>query len=273
MYAFGPLPKYKKSGRIIGTHQKIDRIARRHLKVLIDNDLHFPDITSILHFEGSRGPDGTKLKSAGVDEPWHFVDPSTVTLDDQLIRLIADHSQNLTIALKQDDMIRAAFEAAWMAHAVTDGLTPAHHEPLDEQLESIKSSGKRGNMVLGKVIMTGSGSRRMFIKNNWSYWGAKGLMTTHTLFEAGVATAAKPRMFQTALPSEHSINELRTRGFSAMFIDMINQVAELHMYDEFKRRGWTRELAVLTTRELMPTIIHAVTLAWLEAYERARKIQ
>ena len=66
MYAFGPLPRQKRTGRVIGTHQKIDRVARRHLTRHIPSHAIFPTIQQILHFEGSRGPDGIKLKS-----PWN----------------------------------------------------------------------------------------------------------------------------------------------------------------------------------------------------------
>ncbi|MES2875889.1 MAG: hypothetical protein V4678_00300 [Patescibacteria group bacterium] len=268
MYAFGPLPRQKRTGRVIGTHQKIDRVARRHFSKHI-RTLSFPTVDEILHFEGSRGPDGIKLKSPGRDEPWHFIDPKSIAVDDQLLGLIADHSHNLSRALGANDMTRASFEAAWLAHAVTDGLTPAHHEPLKEQLQELKHQDERRLNVRSKVIMAGNGSRRQFVRNNWRYWGAKGIMTTHTLFEAGVATAAKPLQFNSAAMSDRDIEELERRGFTAMYVDMVQYIDELGMYQRFKRDGWTQTLARQTTRDLMPTIIHAVELAWYEAYVRA----
>ncbi len=63
-----------KSGRLGGTHQQIDRLARKRLAEIAPN-YWFPDIKQILHFEGKNGPDGIKRKSPGVDEPWHFIDP------------------------------------------------------------------------------------------------------------------------------------------------------------------------------------------------------
>lgn len=268
MYAFGPLPNQKRTGRVIGTHQKIDRVARRHLKHHL-HDLPFPSIKEILHFEGSRGPDGVKLKSPGRDEPWHFIDPHSIESDDVLLRSIADHGRNLTTALRSRDTTRAAFEAAWLAHAVTDGLTPAHHDPLDEQLKDLRHSDERQHKVSSKIIMAGGGSKRQFVRNNWEYWGAKGVMTTHTLFEAGVATAAKPLTFKDAAIDAADVQDLRTRGFQALYIDMIKSVDSLGMYEQFKLNGWTRTLARQTTKQLMPTIIHAVELAWLEAYLKA----
>lgn len=270
MYAFGPLPRSKRTGRVIGTHQKIDRIARRHLARYLTGR-PFPVIQDILHFEGSRGPDGVKLKSPGRDEPSHFIDPASITSDDPLLALIADHSHNLTTALISNDTTRAAFEAAWLAHAVTDGLTPAHHEPLEEQLKELRHSDDRRHKVRSKVIMAGNGSSRQFIRNNWQYWGAKGIMTTHTLFEAGVATAAKPFQFKDAASIEADIVDLDQRGFAAVYTDMVRSVDQLGMYERFKRDGWTRTLARQTTRQLLPTIIRAVELAWLEAYRRAEE--
>lgn len=269
MYAFGPIPRQKKTGRVIGTHQKIDRVARRHLADHL-SALPFPAINDILHFEGSRGPDGIKLKSPGRDEPWHFINPKSITPDDQLLTLIQDHSMNLSAALKSKDMHRASFEAAWLAHAVTDGLTPAHHEPLEDQLRELKHVDERKNRVRSKIIMAGNGSRRQFIRNNWKYWGAKGIMTTHTLFEAGVATAAKPMQFKAAAMTEDDIRDMQERGFRAVYIDMVQYIDSLGMYERFKKDGWTQNLAKQTTRDLIPTIVHAVELAWYEAYDRAR---
>jgi len=270
MYAFGPIPRQKRTGRVIGTHQKIDRVARRHFERHV-NSFKFPNIAEILHFEGSRGPDGIKLKSPGRDEPWHFIDPSNITSSSTLLVAIRNHIQNLAKALQDEDSVRAAFEAAWLAHAVTDGLTPAHHDPLDEQLKGIRHDGERSTKVRSKLVMASNGSKRQFIKNNWSYWGAKGIMTTHTLFEAGVATAAKPLSFRVAAATNEEVRDLDERGFEAMYIDMIVAINNLGMYERFKREGWTSALARQTTGILIPAIIHAVELAWLEAYNMATK--
>ncbi|HEY1085446.1 MAG TPA: hypothetical protein VGE34_01840 [Candidatus Saccharimonadales bacterium] len=269
MYAFGPLPKYKKSGRIIGTHQKIDRIARRHLASHLDDSLVFPRISEILHFEGSRGPDGVKLKSPGKDEPWHFIDPSDVNDTNELFTAIADHRENLTEALVAKNHERAAFEAAWLAHAVVDGLTPAHHEPLDEQTEHLKHADEKKYKVRSKVIMSGGGSAGQFLANNWDYWGAKGLMTNHTLFEAGIAVAAKPLKFTRATLSQHDFDSLDAKGFLTVYGSMIKEIASLDMYEQFKQTGWTTRLAQQTTGVLLPTIVRAVTLAWYDAYTTA----
>src|SRR5690606_34062883 len=122
-----------KSGRMMGVHQKIDRVARRHFKAHAPKLVEFPEIKSILHFEGKHGPDGIKRKSPAKDEPWHYIDPTDAG-DRVLIDMINSHIHNLTKALRQSNQERASFEAAWLAHAITDGLTPAHHYPLESKL-------------------------------------------------------------------------------------------------------------------------------------------
>jgi hypothetical protein len=269
MYAFGPLPRQKRSGRVIGTHQKIDRVARRHIANYLVPSLPFPEIRDILHFEGTRGPDSIRLKSLGEDKPSHFIDPKNLSDDAELFKIIADNQQNLTNALIARDEVRAAFEAAWLAHAVVDGLTPAHHDPFDEQVVDLRSVDDRRDKVRSRVIMSGSGSSKKFIKNNWQYWGAKGIMTTHTLFEAGIATTAKPLMFGDARPSENDLRQLDAEGFLSNYKEMIRHIDSLDMYGRFKRGGWNRTLARDTTKVLLPTAIKAVTLAWSESYRRA----
>lgn len=270
MYAFGPLPRQKRSGRVIGTHQKIDRVARRHLEEYLDSELPFPKISKILHFEGSRGPDSIKMKSPGKDEPWHFIDPQNITpSSDALLLSIRDHSTNLTTALLGHNEERAAFEAAWLAHAVTDGLTPAHHEPLEDQVKHLRPTDGRKDQFRGRIIMSGAGSRKKFVENNWRYWGAKGIMTTHTLFEAGVAATAKPLTFTNAGVRKRELRELKERGFESMYMDMVKEVHDLGMYGQFKTEGWTSALARTTSRVLLPLIIRAVILSWYEAYQKA----
>ena len=116
--------------------------------------------------------------------------------------------------------------------------------------------------------MKGETSREL-IKNNWTYWGAKGIMTTHTLFEAGVASASKPLPFYVAEPTAAELEQINKEGFEAYFISAIKVVHSLDMYEQFKKSGWSRTLAQQTTQELMPIIIKSVTLAWYECCQQA----
>ena len=99
------------SGRFIGVHQKIDRVARRHLTPMLPDWCEFPDIKDILHFEGKNGPDGVKRKSPAVDEPWHFINPDDPN-DTALLEMIDQHIDNLAKALQKNNSERAAFETA-----------------------------------------------------------------------------------------------------------------------------------------------------------------
>lgn len=269
MYSFGPIPNQKKTGRVIGTHQKIDRVARRHLAYLIDDRLDFPSISEIIHFEGSRGPDGLHLKSPNSDEPIHFIDPANP--DGELLEWIRYHSKNLTASLLSQDRTKAAFEAAWLAHTVTDGLTPAHQEPYEEQIKDLRRTDQTSDHWLKRKTLMSGQTKREVVKNNWHYWGAKGIMTTHTLFEAGVAVAAKPYKFESAMPSDHDIEHMADEGFEHVYFRLVTEVASLGMYDKFKKTGWTSQLARQTNQELLPRIIMAVVLAWHEAYHNTFK--
>jgi hypothetical protein len=124
------------SGRLLGAHQKIDRVARRHLRLMAP-DSSFPAIGKILHFEGLNGPDAIKRKSPAIDEPWHYFNPFSDD-DNQLLDLIEGHHRQLVKELKKGNQERASFEAAWLAHALVDGLTPAHHFPYEETLVELR---------------------------------------------------------------------------------------------------------------------------------------
>ena len=230
--------------------------------------ISFPQIRQIIDFEGRNGPDGIKRKSPSVDEPWHFIDPASMD-SAPLLDVIDSHINSLYAALDRDSMERAAFEAAWLAHAVTDGLTPAHHFPLEETLVQLR--GGKGletrNSLLQKGLMTGAGPIEL-IKNNWKYWGAKGAMTTHLAFEAGVASVVAYQRFQDGIPTRRDIDVVRKFGYRKYFQECVRQISEMEMYERFYRSGWTAKLAKQTNQDLIPLIIRAVVLAWLAAIWR-----
>lgn len=257
-----------KSGRVMGAHQKIDRVARRQLAELIPTKRYFPAINEILHFEGKNGPDGIKRKSPSVDEPWHYVDP--LNEDDRaLYELIDDHIQNLTTALVDNNRERAAFEAAWLSHAIVDGLTPAHHYPLGDKIEELWGHPKEERTsIKSKNIIPGD-TRRERVSKNWQYWGAKGVFTTHVMFEFGVASTLTPMKFADIMPSGDSIVRAKKTGFESIMRESVLKTYDLHMYDEFHRGGWSRRLAHQTRTVLAPIIIRTVMIAWLVASDRA----
>ena len=247
-----------RSGRVIGVHQKIDRVARRHITKHIPMSMSFPSTRQILHFEGLNGPDGIKRKSPSRDEPWHFIDPHDAN-DRGLIVMIDDHIYNMAKALRTKNIERAAFEAAWLAHAVVDGLTPAHHYPFEEKLEELRGEGmETRNSTKEKILMPGE-TRRAQLRNNWAFWGAKGIMTIAAL------------RLNNAVPTEDDFEKVRTGKFQTMYLEILQEVAEMDMYKEFSRSGWTRKMAQETRSVLVPQIIRAVTLAWYAAIVKAEK--
>jgi hypothetical protein len=266
MYSGSTLTTY--SGRLLGAHQKIDRIARKHIERLVPKS-DFPSIRQILHFEGGNGPDAIKRKSPANDEPWHFIQPFDES-DTVLIGLICEHYNELVVALRDKNTIKAAFEAAWLAHAVVDGLTPAHHYPYEEKLVELRGDGLESRDSLRNKLVLPGETRRHQIKNNWKMWGPKGLFTTHGAFECGVATIILPLKFKQAVPTEADLKSVRNLGVADWFRITAQEIASLELYDAFYAHGWTRKLARRVRLELAPRIVHAVTLVWHAAAEEAK---
>lgn len=260
-----------RSGGIMGAHQKIDRVARLNLTKLEIVDTEFPLIKNILHFEGKNGPDGIKRKSPSVNEPWHFLNPFD-DKDTTLIDLISEHHKLLVIALKEKNSEKSAFEAAWLSHALVDGLTPAHHYPYEEKLSELR--GGEGNetrsSIKDKIILPGI-TRRDQIKNNWKMWGFKGLISTHGMFELGVASIMAPLAFTDSLPSEHDIEEMLENGVGEYFKRTAREIAVMDIYIRYYKRGWTTKLSLDVRNKLIPTIIKTVTLAWYSAVIESQK--
>lgn len=251
------------SGKVIGTHQKIDRVARRYFGGLLPIT-KFPTAQQIIHFEGTNGPDGIKRKSPAKDEPWHYIDPTDHS-DVAIFEMIEDHSYNLRKALQEENYERAAFEAAWLAHTITDGLTPAHHYPLEEKLEELRGEGlETRTSFKQKVVMPGVNRRDRF-KKNWEFWGAKGVMTTHFLFEIGIATSIAPLRLNKCRPNPNELVRARTEGVLPLFKEALAHIHSLKMYETFHRHGWNQKIARQTRQILIPTIIKTVTLAWYAA--------
>ncbi|MGK2896369.1 MAG: hypothetical protein ACSLEY_02105 [Candidatus Saccharimonadales bacterium] len=255
----------------MGVHQRIDKIARRSLTPFMESKERFPGIRAILHFEGKNGPDGIKRKSPGKDEPWHYMNPENPT-DLALLVMIDDHIHNLAIALRKKNEERAAFEAAWLAHAITDGLTPAHHYPLEEKLVELR--GGQGletrNTKRAKIILPGT-TKRHQLQNNWEYWGAGGVMTSHLGFELGIMTALGSHRLDRVVVREDIKTIVDNKGYRAGYLTAVKQVNDMALFDEYAEKGWTRHLARQSREILIPTIVEAVTLAWHTALEKSRE--
>jgi hypothetical protein len=266
MYSGSTLTTY--SGGIIGAHQKIDRVARRQLGRHVPG-IRFPGARAILHFEGDNGPDGIKRKSPAKDEPWHYLQPFDKE-DTQLIELIEDHYKKLVEALKKHDTVRSAFEAAWLSHAIVDGLTPAHHYPYEEKLVELRSgrSIETRNSVKEKILMPGENLRHQ-ASNNWKFWGPKGLFTTHASFEWGVAMLIAPMRYRKHLLTPDKFDWFNAQSIGSWFREAAQDVARLELYDAFYETGWTVPLARRVRQQLVPKLICAVALVWYGAAREA----
>jgi len=262
MYAGTTLSR--NSGRIVGVHQKINRAARRHLNKYIPKTVIFPGIRDILHFEGANGPDAIKHMKPSQDEPWYFIDP-TNPANNELLAIFHNHIFNLAKALKSNNNVRASFEAAWLAHAVVDGLTPAHHYPLDNKIEELWGKPRYERATVKEKNIIHGANRRDTLLKNWEYWGAGGVFTAHILFEMGVASAVSTDKFKISGPSDNDIKRLSQDGFEALFMESVHKIYDMKMYDEFGKNGWTRRLATKTKKVLVPEIIKVVALAWYQA--------
>jgi hypothetical protein len=267
MYSGTTLTKY--SGRILGAHQKIDRVARRHLSKILPDNTVFPGVRSILHFEGKNGPDAIKRKSPAQNEPWHYYSPFNDD-DSQLIELINEHYQHLIRELKAGNKERISFEAAWLAHAIVDGLTPAHHYPYEEKLVELRGGEgiETRTTIKDKLVMPGD-NKRQKVKNNWKMWGPRGLFTTHGLFELGVATLIVPLTFNEAVPKNKDIQHAQEIGIGELFKRAAREIAVLDMYKAYYKKGWTPKLANQVRHKLGPMIVRTVTLSWYCAVAEA----
>ena len=258
----GLLKNSKLTGKLTGTHQKLDGSAYYLLVRNLTRKAFFPKMQNILHFEGTRGPDGLKRKSPGEDEPSHFFIKGQ---DEDLIQIILDHQYNLREAIKKRDEIRSAFEAAWLAHAITDGLTPAHHFPLKSVAEELMTD-KEFFTIFGepiKGIMHGR-TKKETLKNNWEYWGFSGQMSHHIAFEFGCALVAAPTPIRKLVPSVDK-KIFKNIDLEAEFRASVDKIMSLDLYNRFTTFGWTTDVSVDVQRYLLPEIVRMIAVAWASA--------
>ena len=278
MYSGFAMTNY--SGAWWGVHQKFDRIAYRHLRLILkeyDLNISFPSLAAILHFEGLNGPDGLKVKSPGHCEPQHFYNPYKPQETD-LIQLMKHHLTALEKALVVKDGEKAAWEAAWLAHIIVDGLTPAHHFPYEAEMVKLRGIPRAELKISDKVLakphfFKQSEQLRSYwlkiINHNWQIWGNKGLVLTHGLFEVGVALIVKPLSFERRLIKASDWLNYQQQGLIKSFQATALLIAERKFYNRFYLWGWTPRLAGQVKNLLAPLTIKLVILAWLDAILKA----
>jgi hypothetical protein len=263
MYSGTTLKPLKRFDAWLGAHQKIDRLALKSLEQLLGGAKKLPTSKEIMAFEGIDGPDGIKRKSPSKGELWHYYNPNDPD-DFAIIQILEDQYSSLVKALKSGDRTKAAFEMAWLAHGVVDGLTPAHQYPYEKEL--IKLRGGEGNetrtTASKKIFMPGDTVSKK-IYNNWKMWGDKGLLATHFAFEWGVALIIGPLRFSPKfVPAKKDAKKAYQKGMAQLFADYAHEIADLNMYERFYKSGWTVSLAKTARSDLIPPIVQAVTLVW-----------
>lgn len=257
---------------VFRAHQKLDRVSRRHLRRYIPRDAFFPKGVQITYFEGKRGPDSAKLKrQVQGEQPWHFIDPFNPD-DTELHELIDVHYDGLVKALKAKDEVQAGFQAAWLAHALVDGLTPAHHYPYEEELERLRGGESRHTRtgLTGRLYVKSPTIRESLLMST-KLVGPKGLLTNHAMFEVGSYALIRPLSLNSGRPSKAELGKVREAGVLEVFKQLSREVADLHLYDRFMAGGWTVRLTRQVRKEMAPRMVKMITLAWYCAYMEANE--
>ncbi len=227
----------------VGTHQKFDKTAYRILLPNIEKD-KFPTKSLILSFEGMGGPDGLKFK--GKYKSDHLWDP--INQIGFLPLWIEIHFKNLIIALKKDDVVKASFEAGFLAHYLTDSLTPAHH-------------------VSNKLI-TAEYENSSKARLGWLYFGRKGLVSSHVMFETGVSTTVALNRLRIKF-DENLYERIQKDGIKKVVEEESLRIAKLDLYDQFLKKGWSASLAKTVKTVVVRRIPQLISAAWLAAYVQA----
>lgn len=269
MYSGLEFTKY--SGQLMGGHQKIDRVSRRHLQELLSADTRFPKIREILHFEGKNGPDGIKIKSPAKNEPWHYFEPLEGDTT-EFMKLLNGHYKQLVVEMRAYNKERSAFEVAWFAHAIVDGLTPAHHYPFAEKISELRGGADNSTRTSykKKLVFTGA-TKRETARNMVKAYGPRGLYMAHWLFEFGFGFIVKPLRFPDARPTTADVALARELGYEEYYLRQARNVARLHLFEMYLDGGWTTKLSRLVREELAPTIIRTVTILWYMAAQEAEE--
>jgi len=238
-----------------GIHQRFDMAAYKMIKPYLPPS--FPTQKDIIHFEGYNGPDGLKVKNPDEAVLSHLYDPATDTGDVPMH--IANHYARLVESLKAGDPIRSAFEASWMAHFIGDGLTPAHHWPLEEKLYEAREAAQ-------DAALDDKDFARLMAqaKKHWALWGSKGHYSTHFNFEMGVAFALIMVPIRATF-DEAMLAHARRLGPIEFFKEKAREVADLHLYERFYKEGWNNDIATIIKNDIAPTTAAVIGYIWLLA--------
>lgn len=264
----------------LGAHQKFNRRAYAMVRGIYTDSperikgramlAHFPRLKLIQHFEGINGPDGIKVKSPGQNEPWHFYDPFD-EMDEKIFTVIEEHFTFLVKAITENEEEKAAFEASWLAHTLTDGLTPAHHYPYEEELHKLRGEGRESRDSKTKKVIIKGDSFIDTVRRNWHLHGGRGLLSTHIAFEAGVTGAVLTHPIRGSMPSDIELEYAQKHGLIEVFKRYAEEIGRMNLYGRYYERGWTSRVARDVRYRMAPLIVRTIAIAWLLALEEASK--
>jgi hypothetical protein len=229
------------------------------------------NLEDILHFEGKRGPDSTRLKKGGNEPPWHFYEPGAK--NDEFTAEVENHFSGLVESLKSNNSERANFEASWLAHALVDGLTPAHHFPYREALEDLYGKDIMERETVRSHFVVKGDSYKETMKKSIKLVGPKGLLTTHSTFEAGAAMIIMPLTLTNIKVTKEELGSISRETLLACMDLHAQQIAEYKMYQRFYKAGWTPKLVRDVRLHLAPAMVKVVALAWYAAYKEAGLVE
>ena len=158
-----------------------------------------------------------------------------------------------------------------MAHAITDALTPAHQYPMEDKIIEISGKHPSERVKLNQKMFLPGETWRKRLASNWKYLGPKGVMSSHMLYEMGVAvliTSIAAKKISKIPPAEE-IERVKNGEFMTLFEEKIQFVFSKKYYQTFIQKGWSSKLARETKTVLLPEISSVVALAWFEALRRA----
>jgi len=261
-----------KKAENISAHQRLIRASRHAIMPYLPPKATFPSAQQIIHFEGKNGPDGLASKHAVSDAPSDFINPKK--LNGPLFNEIKDHIYNAHIAVKRQNDIRLNFELAWLSHLVIDGLTPAHHQPLKEQLKTIDSrTEEEVNSRIKRVVYTSSDPIEALV-NNWKRLGPRGIGTNHVTFETGIdflIMPLTPRYLAGKITvTTAQLKKVKSGHFLDLYKKAILKIDSANLFERYEQSSWTTNLATDIRELLIPTAIHMVVLAWLAAIYKGK---
>jgi hypothetical protein len=239
-------------------------LSYKKLRKALPDDF-FPTLNNILKFEGKHGPDGQKFQE-NVCEQEHFLDTAD-PLSSPMMEHVWIHYDKLVKSLSAHDVQQSAYHAAWLAHGLVDGLTPAHHVPYPEMVKTLTEHHQSRDTYHDRLYVKGENFFDT-LRRTYKFMGPKGLLMKHTLFECGAAISMQ--FFQAK-----NTQIMRSAGsrvsLPAFYAKSVEKVARLNMYFRFETSGFNASLVIDSRRTLGPTMVEVISTFWYHAAQEALK--